>query len=113
MPEILSVFISSTYEDLKAYRSVALHVILGLGMKPVGMEHFGASTNLTVKECKEKIRECDLYILLVGWRPGWVPKPEDDEDQGEDKLADGVKSITEIEFEYARKLNKQILIFIG
>ena len=48
------VFISSTYEDLKAERQKIIDTVLSLNQFPVGMEMFAADNEeqwVTIKEC--------------------------------------------------------------
>jgi hypothetical protein len=94
MPKPLRVFISSTSEDLKDYRAVARNVVLDLQWQPVMMEHFGASTQTILDECRNRIDSCELVILLVAQRRGWVPS------SGEG--GDGVRSVTAWELQFAR-----------
>lgn len=90
----LKVFVSSTSEDLQVHRAVARQVILDLDWHPTMMEHFGTSTEPTVEACLERLADCDLVLLIVAFRQGWVPNRE----QG----GDGVQSITALELQHAR-----------
>ncbi|MHB9074686.1 MAG: DUF4062 domain-containing protein [Desulfobaccales bacterium] len=101
----LNVFISSTYEDLKDYRAVAHYAILQVGWVPVFMELFGAMPGYTVEACREKLEACDLMVLLVAFRRGWVPTNK----QG----GNGEDSITALEFQWARKKNIPALVFLA
>src|SRR4051812_9437332 len=73
MTSNLKVFVSSTSEDLRDYRAAARNVVLDLGWQPQMMEHFGASALPTVDVCLEQLEECDLVLLFVAFRRGWVP----------------------------------------
>jgi hypothetical protein len=101
--KMLRVFVSSTSEDLKEYRGVARLVILDMGWHPEMMEHFEANPNPTVEACYEDLKRCQLMILIVAFRRGWVPSRV----QG----GDGQKSITALELEYARKNKIDVLAF--
>jgi hypothetical protein len=90
----LSVFVSSTSEDLHTYRSVAGQVILARGWYPIMNEYWGAMANPVLDACYEKIQSADLMVLIVAFRRGCVPTVE----QG----GNGVDSVTACEFEYAR-----------
>ena len=90
----IKVFVSSTSEDLRDYRAVIRNVILGMGWHPAMMEHFGASPSPTVEACKEMLAQCDLVLLIVAFRRGWVPSVE----QG----GNGVDSITALELAHTR-----------
>lgn len=92
------VFISSTYDDLKAERSAVLESILKLRHIPVGMEHFVATTNEQFNYITRLIDETDYYILIVGNRYG--------------SIADDGISYTEKEFDYAVSKQIPILAFV-
>lgn len=92
------VFISSTFKDLQEERRVAIEAVLITGNIPVGMESFVASSQEQFEYIKKCINNCDYYILIVGGCYGSThPKS-------------GI-SYTELEFDYAKSLNKPILIF--
>jgi hypothetical protein len=101
----LRVFVSSTSEDLREYRAVARLVILNMGWKPEMMEHFGAMPTSTVQACIEKLQGCDLMILIVAFRRGWVPTT----DQG----GNGQNSITAQELDYARKHSIPVIAMLA
>ena len=62
----MKVFISSTSEDLKDYRSVVQQLVLEAQWQPVGMEHFPSDPRPIVQLCRETLSSCDLVILLQG-----------------------------------------------
>ena len=101
----LNVFVSSTSEDLQAHRSVARQVILDLRWFPVMMEHFGSAPEQTVEACLEELANCDLMLLIVAFRQGWVPST--DRGGGDDR------SITALELEFARKRNIPVLAMLA
>lgn len=92
------IFISSTFKDLQEERKSALEAILITGNIPVGMESFVASSQEQFEYIKDCINNCDYYILIIGGCYGSM-HPEL-----------GI-SYTELEFDYAKSLNKPILIF--
>ncbi|MCD7879717.1 MAG: DUF4062 domain-containing protein [Candidatus Gastranaerophilales bacterium] len=93
------IFISSTFEDLQDERKAALEAILITNNIPIGMESFVASSKEQFEHIKSCIESCDYYILIVGARYGTQhPKLN--------------LSYTELEFDYAKSLNKPILAFI-
>jgi transcriptional regulator with XRE-family HTH domain len=94
-----SIFISSTYEDLKEYRSSIHNAILKMGHFPIAMENFTASNASQWSEITKLIDECDYHILLVGFRYGSVDSVEN-------------ISYTEKEYKYAESINKPILSFL-
>ncbi|WP_281823859.1 DUF4062 domain-containing protein [Jannaschia rubra] len=67
-----SVFISSTFEDLKAERQAVQDVIISAGDFPVQMESFPAADEGQFEFIKSLIDECDYYVLIVAGRYGAV-----------------------------------------
>jgi hypothetical protein len=81
------IFVSSTFRDLEEERRVVIEQILNLGHIPVGMELFQAGDDTQWHYIKERILECDYYIVIVAERYG---------SQGPDG-----KSYTQMEYEFA------------
>ena len=98
----LKVSVCSTSKDLHDYRGVARNEILDLGWHPEMMEHFGAIPQETVQACREKVAACDVMLLIVGFRRGWVPTKEEG--------GDGASSVTAFELEYAHERRIPVLI---
>ena len=92
------VFISSTYLDNVERRKVVVDFVLSAGMLPVGMERFPASDRPTVEECEQFAAECDIYVGIIAHRYGWIPEGKE-------------CSITELEYEAAKRANRPCLIF--
>lgn len=82
-----SVFISSTFEDLKTARQAVQDVVISAGDFPVQMESFPAADEDQFEFIKALIDKCDYYVLIVAGRYGTPAK-------------DGV-SFTEKEYRYA------------
>lgn len=80
------IFVSSTYEDLKEERELAIKAILEMGHIPVGMEMFSAGDEEQWKVIQKQIDDCDYYIVIVAHRYGSL---------------DGTTSYTEKEYDYA------------
>ncbi|MDZ7817290.1 MAG: DUF4062 domain-containing protein [Aliarcobacter sp.] len=93
-----NIFISSTFTDLKDVRKNIHDSILRDGHYPIAMENFVASNNSQMDEIKKLIDNCDYYILICGCCYGTIDKSTK-------------KSFTELEYEYAKKINKPILAF--
>src|SRR5215470_1486541 len=70
----MKVFLSSTAQDLTAYRQVADDTILRLSQEVVAMERFGPLPGDPVTECERKARECDLVVCIVAHRYGFRPE---------------------------------------
>src|SRR4051794_20888989 len=95
----ISVYISSTFEDLKDHRSKVRDVLSLLGYRVVTMEGYSAHTSPPVDKCLADVARCDIYIGIFAWRYGFVPKG-------------GERSITEMEYRTAADKGKECLIFL-
>jgi len=94
-----SIFISSTYEDLKEERQALMGVALENNFIPVGMEQFHAAPTSQWNVITKMIDECDFYLLIIGGRYGSI-----DEDTG--------ISYTEKEYNYAKTKGLPVLVLI-
>ncbi len=94
-----SIFISSTYEDLKKERQALIGVALENNFIPVGMEQFHAAPTSQWNVITKMIDECDFYLLVVGGRYGSI-----DEETG--------ISYTEKEYNYAKTKGLPVLVLI-
>ena len=94
-----SIFISSTYEDLKKERQALLGVALENNLIPVGMEQFHAAPTSQWNIITKMIDECDFYLLVIGGRYGSI-----DEETG--------ISYTEKEYNYAKTKGMPVLVLI-
>ncbi|HYW55452.1 MAG TPA: DUF4062 domain-containing protein [Polaromonas sp.] len=92
------IFVSSTYEDLKAERDQVIKAILEMGHIPVGMEMFSAADEEQWQIIKNQIDLIDYYVLVIAHQYGSVT-PE------------GV-SYTEKEYHYAQSKGIPVLGFI-
>lgn len=99
MKRKFSVFISSTYEDLKEQRQALMGVALENNFIPVGMEQFHAAPATQWDVITRMIDECDFYLLVIGGRYGSI-----DDDAG--------ISYTEKEYNYAKAKGVPILVLI-
>ncbi|MBU5611435.1 DUF4062 domain-containing protein [Geomonas azotofigens] len=103
--KVIKVFLSSTSQDLLDYRAVASQVILDMDWKPEMMEHFGAMPEQTVEACCNKLGGCDLMVLILAFRRGWVPTAEQG---GNDK-----DSVTALELAFAHKNNIPVVMMLA
>lgn len=94
-----SVFISSTFEDLKDERRAVQDTVLSAGDFPVQMEYFPATDEAAFDLIKSLLDSCDYYILIIGGRYGTLD-------------ADGV-SFTHKEFRYAASRNIPVLVMLN
>jgi hypothetical protein len=95
---IYSVFVSSTYEDLREERAEVQKALLKLRCMPIGMELFGSADEETWEFIKRQIDQCDYYVVIVADKYGST-------------AADGL-SYTEKEYDHAREIAKPVLAFV-
>lgn len=93
-----TVFLSSTYDDLREERREVMHALLELDCIPCGMETFPADDDEQFEFIKSVIDECDYYVLIIAGRYGSIGK--------------NGKSFTEMEYRYAKQKGIPILTFI-
>lgn len=93
------VFFSSTYIDLQAERQQVMQALLELDCIPSGMELFPAADDDQWNLIKQVIDDCDYYLVIIGGRYGSIGKG-------------GMKSYTQMEYEYAVAKNKPVLAFL-
>ncbi len=58
------IFVSSTYEDLKAERDKVFEAIYSMHHIPVGMEYFNAANESQWEIIKSVIDQSDYYIVI-------------------------------------------------
>jgi CheY-like chemotaxis protein len=95
------VFVSSTMRDLEAERQVAKQAIQDLSPQYLVemAEDWHAHTGSPQSICQDAVRECDIFVLIVGNRGG-------------DPVAPGGISPVEDEYNTARDHCKPILVFV-
>jgi hypothetical protein len=93
-----SVFISSTFEDLKSERQAVQDVVISAGDFPVQMESFPAADEDQFDFIKALIDQCDYYVLIVAGRYGAPAE-------------DGM-SYTEKEYRYAVSKGIPVLVML-
>lgn len=97
------IYISSTYEDLIEYRGAVAQTILKMKQTVVAMEYYTASDERPLDKCLADVGTCDIYLGIFAFRYGYVPRGKNAR-----KL-----SITELEYEEAKKRDKRCLIFLA
>jgi tetratricopeptide (TPR) repeat protein len=95
----MKVFLSSTYTDLIEHRKAAHDALEQLGLHVIWMEAFGARPVESTKACLDEVEVCELFVGIYAHRYGYIPDGKD-------------ISITEQEFDHAKKLGKPIFGFI-
>ena len=98
------VMVSSTFTDLKKHRSALIKAIKANQFTDVSMENDSAKTVDVIKSSLDMVRHSSAYIGVIGKKYGQTPECAD---RNPDKL-----SITELEFNEARRLKRPILLFI-
>ncbi len=93
------VFLSSTFAEMEDYRQAALAAIDACGHRCIHMEVFPASDLAIESFCADKVKECDLFVLLLGKFYG-TPIPGKE------------ISYTEDELDTALSLRKPRLVFV-
>ena len=99
---MVSVYVSSTYRDLKEYRDAVISALRRMNYHVVCMEEYGAADQRPLERCLRDVDQCDVYVGIFAWQYGYAPQ--------EDNPAG--RSITELEYRRARDAKKQCLIFL-
>jgi hypothetical protein len=66
-------FVSSTFVDLKEHRAHVITSLRNAGFSVDPMENWTADSDEPKKFSQERLKGCDLCVLLVGFRRGYVP----------------------------------------
>lgn len=99
MSKKVNVYISSTFADLQEHREAVRQVLLRMGFNVIALEDFGASEAPPLDTCLNALASSDIVVLILAYRYGYIFPNEN-------------KSIIELEYEEAQKLNKPTLIFL-
>jgi hypothetical protein len=94
-----NIYVSSTFQDLQAYREKIRDAIRMLDHTDMAMEYYVAEPSRPVVRCLNDVQRCDLYIGMFARRYGFVPPGS-------------ASSITEQEFRTAIKHGKDVLCFL-
>jgi hypothetical protein len=98
-----TIYISSTFADLKDFRDKSINALRKAGHHIVAMEDYVATGKYTpLKKCLDDVANCDYYVGIFAWRYGYVPI-EDNPTQ---------KAITELEYRKACETDKPRFIFL-
>jgi hypothetical protein len=92
-------FVSSTFEDLREHRREVIASLRKAGILVDPMEEWTASSSEPKEFSQDRIKDCDLCVLLVGFRRGHVP-------------ADEGLSITQLECQAATDSKIDVLAFL-
>lgn len=94
-----TVFISSTFIDLKEERKKVWDCLEKFDVAVKGMEQFGARKSTPLATCLSEVEQSDIYVGIIGMRYG-----SEDANSG--------KSYSQLEYEKAIEKNKEILIYL-
>jgi len=92
------VFLSSVMEGYAALRDAAAEGVRRSGCEVVRAENFPAATASARTACLDGVRSADALVLLLGERYGYV--------------APSGRSVTEEEYDEARRTHKRIFVFL-
>ena len=94
-----SVFVSSTFADMKRHRLLVREAIARLEYGSKAMEFFGALPATPKEECLRLVRSANVYVGIFGMRYGFTD-PE------------SRKSLTQLEYEEAQAMRLPSLLYI-
>ena len=69
----MRIYVSSTFNDLMEHRAASVRVLRQLGHEVVSMEDYVAESSIPVDKVVSDVKSCDVYVVLVAWRYGYVP----------------------------------------
>lgn len=98
------IMVSSTFKELEDHRDVVIAAILELGLFPQAMEFDAALPDDLINASLNKVRSAVAYVGIIGYRYGQTPVSADRNPKG--------LSITELEYEEARKLKLPVCMFV-
>src|SRR5580704_1230274 len=98
------VFVSHTsdmaqFPEGRPFVQAALDAVGRAGMAPVDMRYFAARDGKPAEYCETRVRECEIYIVVVGFRYGSVVPGQ-------------TVSYTEMEFQAACDVGVPRLVFL-
>jgi hypothetical protein len=96
------VVISSTTKDLEKHRQLAISTVNSCGMKPLVMEHLGATSKDPLTDSMELVDQAHVYILIIGKCYGSIPE----------SAADNPDQVSITELEYRRAMERPIPKYI-
>lgn len=94
-----TIYVSSTFADLRAYRKALSLAIRRLGHMDIAMEYYIAEDARPLDRCIRDAGSCDLYVGVAARRYGFCPPGEQ-------------RSITELEFRAASVAGIDCLWFL-
>jgi hypothetical protein len=98
-----TIYLSATYQDLKAYRDAVYHILRMLRHDVISMEDYVATDAYPLHKCLADVAASGIYLGLLGWRYGYIPRQHNPEH----------KSITELEYRQAGTSGLPRLVFLA
>jgi hypothetical protein len=100
---VATIYISSTFTDLKDFRDAGIRALRKAGHNVVAMEDYVATgKHPPLQKCLDDVARCDYYVGIFAWRYGYIPT-DGNPDQ---------KSITELEYRKAYETCKPCFVFL-
>jgi len=99
-----AIMVSSTFTDLEAHRREVIDAIHRFGFQANVMEYSGAGVADVIATSLQMVQDSVAYLCLIGHKYGQTPADPDRNPKG--------LSITELEFNEARRLGRPILLFL-
>lgn len=99
MTRAFKAFLASTYRDLAEHRKHVIEALRKSKFHVDPMEDWSADSGEPKEFCPERVAGCDLLVLLVGRRRGFIPEGE-------------AQSITQWEYRLAREQGIEVLAFL-
>src|SRR5262249_51204406 len=87
------------FPEGRSFVQAALDAVGRAGMAPVDMRYFAARAGAPAEYCRQQVRECEVYVAVVGFRYGTVAPGED-------------ISYTELEFQEAGAAGLPRMVFL-
>lgn len=91
-------------EDLANERDAVVQMLRALNLEPVNAEGLLPTGGTSWQVISDELKTCDLFLLLLGERYGWIPSTGPHAGSG--------KSVTELEYESAVGLDIPVLAFV-
>jgi hypothetical protein len=94
-----TIFVSSTFIDLQIHRKAVWEMLGSFDVAIRGMEQFGARKESPLETCLVELEQSDIYIGIIAFRHGSIEPTHG-------------KSYTQIEYERAREIGKDVRIYL-
>jgi len=89
----------ATFPAVRSYVQAALDAVGRAGMAPIDMRYFAAREGRPADYCRQRVRGCEIYVAVVGFRYGSIVPGE-------------AVSYTELEFDEATAARLPRLVFL-